>query len=72
VNAELAERLASLEAERLRPTPPKPPASPSALAEVVFREIEEVLGADVDGVLGVEPVLSRPGHPQDHEAEEKA
>jgi hypothetical protein len=70
VNAELAERLASLEAERLRPTPPKPPASPSALAEVVFREIEEVLGADVDGVLGVEPAASRPGPPDgDHEEE---
>lgn len=65
MNAELVARLEALEAERLRPTPPKPPASPSALAEVVFREIEDVLTADVDGVLGVEPGPPAPAGGED-------
>lgn len=69
MNAELWERLVSLEAERLRPTPPKPSACPSALAEVVFREIEDVLTADVDGVLGVEP---GPADSDPQDAEENA
>src|SRR5687768_16874832 len=61
VNAELEARLWSLEAERLRPTPPPPPVTPSALAAFVPQLVDDILAADVDGVLGHEPAGAHPG-----------